>query len=84
MGNNYKKIEFESEGNYGSTEKHWLYIKSNRTCDYTTYYDENGNVLFCFGEFGEFDMGEAIKVSLTNWNDERMIDLTIEEIQKLK
>jgi len=84
MGNNYKKIEFETEGIYGSTEKHWLYIKSNRTCDCVTYYHENGSELFNYCEWGDFDMGEAIKVSLTNWNDERMKDLTIEEIQKLK
>jgi hypothetical protein len=84
MGSNYKKIEFETEGAYASTEIHTLYIKSSRSCDYVTVYDENGNQIFGFGEWGNFDMGHALVVALTNWNDNRMKDLTIEEINKLK
>lgn len=84
MGSNYKKIEYEVEGPYGSTENKWLYIKSNRSSDYTTFFDENGNILFSYGEFGNFDMGNALVIALTNWNDERMKDLTIDEIQKIK
>lgn len=84
MGSNYKKIEFESEGSYGSTEKHWLYVEANRTCDYVNIYDESGQRIFGFGEWGNFDMGEALVVALSNWADERMKDVTIEEIQKIK
>jgi hypothetical protein len=84
MGRNYKKIQYESEGAYASTEKHWLYIESSRSCDYVNVYDENGNRIFGFGEWGNFDMGDALIVALSNWNHERMKDLTIEEIQKLR
>lgn len=84
MGSNYRKIEFESEGVYGSTEKHTLYIRAYRSNDYINVYDENGEIIFGFGEWGDFDMGKALVVALTNWNDERMKELTIEEIQKLK
>jgi len=84
MGQNYKKIEYESEGNYGSTEKHWLYIESSRTCDYVNVYDEKFKRIFGFGEWGNFDMGQALIVILSNWNDTRMKDLSIEEIEKLK
>lgn len=84
MGCNYKKIEYESEGAYGSTEKHWLYIESSRSIDVVRIYDESGKYMFGFGEWGDFDMGKALVIALSNWNDERMKDLTIEEIQKLK
>ena len=84
MGSNYKKIEYDIEGSYGSTEKHWLYIESSRSTDAVNYYDQDGSLLFSFTEWGDFDMGEAIKTSLTNWQDSRMKDLTIEEINKIK
>jgi hypothetical protein len=84
MGSNYKKIEFESEGPYASTEKHTLFIKSSRSSDCVTVYDETGEQIFSFCEWGTFDMGQALVVAFTNWNDERMKDLTIEEINKLK
>lgn len=84
MGSNYKKIEFESDGSYGLTEKHWLYVESSRSCDYVNVYDENGKKLFGFGEWGDFDMGDALVVAFTNWNDERMKSVSIEEMKKLK
>jgi hypothetical protein len=84
MGSNYKKIEFESEGNYASTEKHWLYIESCRTNDCVRVYHEDGELMFSFCEWGTFDMGKALVTAFTNWNDERMKDVTIEEIKKLK
>lgn len=83
MESNYKKIEYETEGIYGSTEKHWLYIESNRTTDVVKFYDEDGEFIFSFGEWGNFDMGRALVTALTNWNDEKMIDLTYHEITKL-
>lgn len=83
MGSNYKKIQYEVEGSWGSTEYRTLYIKFNRSIDYTTIYDENFNEIFGFGEWGNFDMGEALTVVFNNWNDERMQQLSMEEIQKI-
>jgi hypothetical protein len=40
--------------------------------------------MFSFCEWGTFDMGKALVTAFTNWNDERMKDITIEEIKKLK
>ena len=84
MGNNYRKIEFDIEGDYGSTEKDWIYIKSNRTCDAVTIYNKNYNELFSFTEWGDFDMGCAIVIALTDWDNGKMKHLTIDEINKLK
>lgn len=84
MGYNYKKIEFDTEGAYGSTEKSWIYIKSSRTTDCVTVYDKNYNELFSFTEWDEFDMGKALVIAFTDWNNEKMKDLTIEEIKELK
>jgi hypothetical protein len=84
MGSNYKKIEYETMGAWGSTEKGFLYIKSNRSSDYVAVYDHFGEQLFIYDQWGNFDMGNALVVALSNWNDERMLDCTAEDIQKLK
>lgn len=84
MGCNYKKIEFDTEGVYGSTQKSWIYIKSSRTTDSITVYDKNYEKLFSFTEWDEFDMGKALVIAFTDWNNEKMLDLTNEEIKGLK
>lgn len=83
MGSNYKKIKYETQGGYGSVEQKNLYIKSSRTNDFVSFYDENGNEIFSFDEFADFNMGEAIKIALTNWNDEKMENVSIEEIKMI-
>lgn len=42
------KKEYNEEGSYGSVDKHTLYCHANLSCDYTTFYDETGNVIFSF------------------------------------
>lgn len=84
MGSNYKKIQYESEGNYASTEKHYLYIAANRSVDSVNVYDEDGDLLFGFCEWGNFDMGNALVVAFSNWNDDRMEDVSIDEINMIK
>jgi len=49
-----------------------------------TVYSEDGERMFGFGEWGNFDMGAALVIALSNWKDERMKDLTIGEIQRLR
>jgi len=83
MGNNYKKIKYQTQGNFASTEEKYLFVKSNRSSDIVSFYDNDGNFIFSFDEWGDFDKGEAIKVALTNWNDERMEDVSPEEIKNV-
>ena len=84
MGSNYKKIEFDSQGSYGSTEKRHLYIQYNRTGDFVAVFNQFGDCLFMYDEWGDFDMGHALVVALTNYDDERLLDCTPDEINTLK
>ena len=84
MGSSYKKIKYDTEGPYGSTEERWLYVEFNRSSDITTVYDDGGDIMFSFSETG-FDMGMALNVILSNWYDERMIPISFDEVnEKLK
>ncbi len=82
MSNSYKKIKYESEGPYGSIEEKWLYIRLNNSSDIISVYDDDGDMLFCFTETG-FDMGMALQVAFSNWQDERLLPVPIEEFKKL-
>jgi hypothetical protein len=82
MGSNYKKIKYESEGPHGSTEENWLYIGSSRSTDIVTVYSNEGAYLFSFSETG-FDMGMALKTAFTDWNDERMVDVSYSELKEI-
>ena len=79
MSRSLKKIEFETEGPYGSVDKEFLYIKSNNSMDITTIYDERGNHLFSYSDDHEFGMDDALIVALSNWQDERMITVSNQE-----
>jgi hypothetical protein len=83
MSSQYRKIEYETEGAYGSTEKEWLYIWSHDTVDITHVYDQYGDELFCYSETG-FDMGDALNVVFTDWNDERLIPIGYQEFNEIR
>jgi hypothetical protein len=71
MSSQYRKIKYDSEGPYGSVEEKYLYIHSHDTVDIVNVYDDNGSHLFSFSETG-FDMGQALSIAFTNWQDIRM------------
>lgn len=81
MSSQYRKIEYTGQGPYGSTEKKFLYIRYDGTCDTVSFYNEDGNYLFGFEEWDNFDMGKAIVVALTNFEDERLISLSGKEFK---
>jgi hypothetical protein len=83
MSSSYRKIKYQEEGPYGSWVDKYLYIWSHNTVDVTHVFDENGEQLFCYSETG-FDMSQALVVAFTNWNDERMENMTREEIDLIK
>jgi len=83
MSSNYRKIQFDTQGSYGLTEKEYLYIRYNGTSDSVQVYDQRGNHLFTFDEWGDFDMGKALVVALTNFEDERLESITNEELDTI-
>ncbi len=48
MSHSRTKIKYYTEGAYGAIDEHYLYCHENKSCDYTTFYDEDGNCIFSF------------------------------------
>jgi len=82
MSSQYRKIKYESEGPYGSTEEKWLYVWSHDTVDIVHVFDENGERLFSYSETG-FNMGDAIS-AIANWDEEKLEMMTREEIELIR
>ena len=83
MSSQYRKIKYQEEGEYGSLIDRHLYIWSHDTVDIVTVFDHTGERLFCFSETG-FDMGSALAVAFTNWQDERLEKLTEKDFNLIK
>jgi hypothetical protein len=83
MSSQYRKIKYESEGPYGSTEEKWLYVWSHDTVDIVHVFDEDGERLFSYSETG-FDMGQALAIIGTDWQNEKMEMMTREEIELIR
>ncbi len=50
MSHRRHKIEYIELGAYGSEDKYTLYCDENLSCDITTFYDQDGAVIFSFGD----------------------------------
>jgi len=83
MSSQYRRIQFETQGAYGSTDKEYLYIRYNGTTDTVDVHDQRGNHLFTFDEWGDFDMGKALVVALTNFEDPRLESVSGEDVRKI-
>jgi hypothetical protein len=83
MSSKYRKIKYETEGPYGTTEEKYLYVWSHDTVDVVHVYDDNGEELFCYSETG-FDMSQALAVIGTNWQDPRLEPISITEFENIR
>ena len=83
MSSQYRKIKYEEEGPYGSTVDRYLYVWSHGTVDITHVFDDNGEELFCYSETG-FDMGQALAIIGTDWQNEKMEKLTPKDYELIK
>ena len=82
MSSQYRKIKYETDGPYGTTEEKWLYVWSHDTVDIVHIFDEKGEILFSYSETG-FDMGDAIS-AIANWDEEKLEMMTREEIELIR
>lgn len=80
MSSQYRKIKYETEGPYGTTEEKWLYVWSHDTVDIVHIFDDAGERLFSYSETG-FDMGQALAIIGTDWQTDKMEMMTREEIE---
>jgi hypothetical protein len=83
MSSNYRKIKYQTEGPYASTDEEYLYIEYNATLDYTRFYNQFGDELFTCHEWGDFDMSDAIVIALTNFKNEKLENVSTDEIEKI-
>jgi len=79
MSSQYRKIKYETEGPYGSTEEKWLYVWSHDTVDIVHIYDNDGERLFSYSET-RFNMGDAIS-AIANWDEEKLEMMTPEDFK---
>lgn len=82
MSSEYRKIRYQEEGPYGSTLEKYLFVWSHNTVDVMNFFDDNFNFLFSYSETS-FNMGDAISIAV-NWDEQKMENLTIEEINKIR
>lgn len=80
MSHSYKKIQYQTEAEWGTTETHTLYAHSNDTCDIVSIYDDEGGLLLCYSENigAGINMGQALIKLLTKWDSQE--SMTKEEI----
>ena len=83
MSSQYRKIKYEEEGPYGSTDERYLYVWSHSTVGITHVYDDTGEELFCYSGTG-FNMGQALSIIGTNWQNDRMEMMEKEEIELIR
>lgn len=83
MSHNYRKIKYEEEGPYGSTEEKYLYVDYNATSDYTTIYGNEGQYLITLSEWGNFSMEDAMVTIISNFSDPKLEYLGEGEYEKI-
>lgn len=81
MSHRRHKAEYISLGAYGNEEKHTLYCHENLSCDYTTFYDEEGNVIFSFGDCDHPNIMDAM---ICIYNRDNKHNVKREEISGLE
>lgn len=50
MSHLYRKIKYTREAGYGTEEEMYIYMHQNNSCDYVSFYDENFNFIFGYGD----------------------------------
>jgi hypothetical protein len=76
MSHRYKKVPYVTMGDWASTDHRFILVHENLSTDIVSIYDDTGECLFSFDEWGnedEKDLGEAIIYALTTFNEEDYI-----------
>lgn len=79
------KIKYKEEGSYGSIEEHTLFCISNGCNDITTFYDENGSIIFLFNDTIDDNIFDKMIELYKNWrNNPNVTLMNIDEFNKCK
>ena len=81
MSSEYRKIKYNEEGPYGSTDEFYLYVHYHNTCDVTNIYDHHFNHVMSYGDRPE---GMAWAIAQIEGYTDRLEMLTTEDFEKFK
>lgn len=85
MSKDITKIKYKEEGPCGSTIDRTLYCIADGVSDYTSMYDENGNLIFSFPDTITDNIFEKMVEIINNWKDNPNVEkMTIEEYYKCR
>ena len=88
MSHLFLKTEYNSEGSYGSTEKHKLYAHHNNTCDVVSIYDEDGKCIISFDDTQVNSILDAINRLCSALENDKLVDgvenISIKEWQSFR
>jgi len=85
MSQERDKIKYLEEGPFGSTNERTLFYISDGVSDYTSFYDDNGNLIFSFPDTLDNNIFEKMVEIINNWKNNSNIEkMTIDEYKKCR
>ena len=72
------KTKYNEEGAYGSVDEKVLYAHHNLSCDYVTFFDENGNVIMTVPDTMDNNILDAINRLYMPFKKDNILDEGIE------
>jgi hypothetical protein len=85
MSQERDKIKYKEEGEYGSTKERTLYCIRDGVSDYTSFYYENGELIFSFPDTLDDNLFNKMVEMINNWKDNpNIVKMTQEDRNKIK
>ena len=90
MSHTRLKIKYNTEGSYGSIEERTLFAHHNHSCDYLTFYDEDGSIILTVPDSIENNILDAMNSLIRPWksgSSDELCDgieyLTVDEFKRI-
>jgi len=85
MSSGKHKIKYKEEAPYGSTNERTLFCIENHSSDYTSFYYDDGTIIFSFNDTLDDNIFEKMIEIIHKWKDNPNIEqMSQEEILKCK
>ena len=76
------KTKYNTEGAYGSTEENEVFAHHNLSCDYVTFYDENGDFIMTVPDTMDNNLLDAINRVYAPFNKDNKFVEGVETMSK--
>ena len=85
MSQDRDKINYNEEGPFGSTNVRTLYCIRDGVSDYTSFYYDNGELIFSFPDTINNNIFEKMVEMINNWETNPNIEkMTLDEYKKCR